>query len=141
MWIHKIKLAESLDSKDFNLLGRKVVSIFLEHTHQCLLCFGFFYNSNPKYDYGMLKGRSGGAMVLGKFPRPGRPTNLDYSRAKAYCACSRCGWVLFGHFFLSSIISLLSPSLWETARYKLIYCVKGPLSPKQPTNLNVNGLS
>ena len=36
-------------------------------------------------------------------------------------------------FFLSSIISLLSP-LWETARYRLKYCLKGPLSPKQPTN-------
>ena len=32
-------------------------------------------------------------------------------------------------FFLSSIISLLSPSLWETARYRLKYCLKGTLSP------------
>ena len=30
--------------------------------------------------------------------------------------------------------SFLSPSLWETARYRLKYCRKGPLSPKQPTN-------
>ena len=44
--------------------------------------------------------------MLGKVPVPGRPTNLDYSRARAYCACSRCGWGLFGHFFLSSIASL-----------------------------------
>ena len=36
-------------------------------------------------------------------------------------------------FFLSSII-FLSPSLWETARYRLKYCLKGQLSPKQPTN-------
>ena len=43
-------------------------------------------------------------MVLGKLPVPGRPTNLDKSMTRAYCACSRCG--LFGHFFLSSIISL-----------------------------------
>ena len=28
----------------------------------------------------------------------------------------------------------LSPSLWETARYRLKYCLKGPLSQKQPTN-------
>ena len=27
-----------------------------------------------------------------------------------------------------------SPSLWETARYRLEYCLKGPLNPKQPTN-------
>ena len=52
-------------------------------------------------------GCSGGAMVLGKLLVPVRPTNLDYSRATANCACSRCGWGLFGHFFLSSIIILL----------------------------------
>ena len=34
----------------------------------------------------------GGAKVLGKLSVPGRPTNLDNSRARAYCACSRCGW-------------------------------------------------
>ena len=44
-------------------------------------------------------------MVQGKLPVPGHPTNLDYSRARAYCACSGCKWGLFGHF-LSSIISL-----------------------------------
>ena len=44
-------------------------------------------------------GWSVGAMVLGKLPVPGRPTDLDHSRAGAYCACSRCGWGLFGHFF------------------------------------------
>ena len=38
-------------------------------------------------------------MVLGKLPVSGRPTNLDSSRARAYCACIRCGWGLFGHFF------------------------------------------
>ena len=37
--------------------------------------------------------------------------------------------------FLSSIISsLLSPSLWETVRLRLKYCLKEPLNPKQPTN-------
>ena len=37
----------------------------------------------------------GGAMVLGKLPVPGRPSNLADSRARAYCACSGCGWGLF----------------------------------------------
>ena len=32
------------------------------------------------------------------------------------------------------LFSSLSPSLWETARYRLKYCLKGPLNPKQPTN-------
>ena len=49
--------------------------------------------------YTTLGGWSGGAKVLGKLPVPGRPTNSDYSRARAYCACSRWGWGLFGHFF------------------------------------------
>ena len=26
------------------------------------------------------------------------------------------------------------PSLWETARYRLKYCLKGPLNPNEPTN-------
>ena len=33
----------------------------------------------------------------------------------------------------------LSPSLWETARYRLKYCLKGPLNPKQPTNQLITG--
>ena len=37
-------------------------------------------------------------------------------------------------FTLLYDFSFLSPSLWETARYRLQYCHKGPLSRKQPTN-------
>ena len=37
--------------------------------------------------------------MLSKLSVPGRPTRLDDSRARAYCACRRCGWGLFGHFF------------------------------------------
>ena len=44
------------------------------------------------------------------------------------------GGGLFGHFFSLYPFSSLSPSLWETARYRLKYCLKGPLNPKQPTN-------
>ena len=73
-------------------------------------------------------------MVLGKLPVPGRPTYLDYSRARAYCACSRCGLGLFGHFFSLYPFSARSPSLWETARYRLKYCLKEPLNPKTTKN-------
>ena len=38
-------------------------------------------------------------------------------------------------FLLSSAFSLLFLPLWETARYRLKYCLKGPLSPKQPTKI------
>ena len=37
-------------------------------------------------------------------------------------------------FFLSSIFSLFFLTLWESARYRLKYCLKGPLNPKQITN-------
>ena len=57
------------------------------------------------FAYEILWGWSGGAKGLDKLPVPGRPTYLDYSRTRAYCACSRCGWGLFGHF--SSHLSLL----------------------------------
>ena len=73
-------------------------------------------------------------MVLGKLPVPGRPNNLDYSRynrARAYCAFSRCGWGLFGHFF--SRLSFTSFFLPLSGRRPDIDCItvsKGPLSPK-----------
>ena len=51
-------------------------------------------------------------MVLGKLPVPRRPTNLDYSRAGAYCAYSMCGWGLFGYFFLSSFSLFLGDVGW-----------------------------
>ena len=73
--------------------------------------------------------------MLGKLSVPGRPTSLDDSRARAYCACSRCGLgVCLDIFSLIYLFSFRSPSLWETARYRLKYCLKGPLNPKQPTN-------
>ena len=52
--------------------------------------------------------------------------SLDGSRAWAYCTCSGCGWGLFGRFYCLSFLHL-SPSLLETARYRLKYCLKGPL--------------
>ena len=49
--------------------------------------------------------------MLGKLSVPGRPTSLDDSRARAYCACSRCGLGgVFGHFF-SHLSFLFSFSL------------------------------
>ena len=64
----------------------------------------FYINDN------YCRGWSGGAKVLCKLSVPGRPTNLGYSRAGAYCACSRCGWGMFGHFF-SRLSFLFSFSL------------------------------
>ena len=36
-------------------------------------------------------GSGGGRVVLGKLPVLGHPSYLNYSRARAYCTCSRCG--------------------------------------------------
>ena len=41
-------------------------------------------------------------------------------------------------FSLLYLFYLLSPSLWETARYRLKYCLKGPLNPSQPTNQSIS---
>ena len=95
------------------------------------------YSNSLNKSFFPKRGWSVGAKVLGKIAVPGRPTNLEYSRARAYCACSRCGWGLFGNFFSPlSLLFSFSLSLWETARYRLKYCLKGPLSPKQPTNFS-----
>ena len=53
-------------------------------------------------------GGSGSAMVLGKLSVPRRPTNLDNSRAMAYCACSRCGCFFFFFFFLIVFLDIFS---------------------------------
>ena len=71
-------------------------------------------------------------MVLGNLPVPGHPTFLiTVGQGPIVLAVGADGvvWTL-----LSSILCPLSPSLWETARYRLKYCLKGPLNPKQPTN-------
>ena len=57
---------------------------------------------------------------------PGRPTNLDNSRARAYYACSRCGRDYL-NIFLSSVFSFLFPSVCDTARNRLKYCAKSYL--------------
>ena len=71
-------------------------------------------------------------MVLGKLPVPGRLTNLDQIRTRVYCPCSGCGWGLFANL-ISRLSFLFSFSLsWRlAARYRLKYCLKGPLNPKQ----------
>ena len=68
-------------------------------------------------------------MVLGKLTVAGRPSNLADSRARAYCACSRCGCGLFGHFTLVCLFSPLSPSLWETLSQRTV----NPLTTNQPS--------
>ena len=73
-------------------------------------------------------------MVLGKLPVPGRPTIwITVGQGPAALAVGAGGGCL-DIFTLIYPFSSLSPSFWETARYRLKYCLKGPLNPKQPTN-------
>ena len=73
-------------------------------------------------------------MVRGKFPVPGIPLIwITVGEGPIALAVGEVGGCL-DIFFLSSIISIFTfPSLWETARYRLKYCLKGPLNPKRPT--------
>ena len=73
-------------------------------------------------------------MVLGKLPVPGRPTIwMIVGQGPTVLAVGAGGGCL-DIFTLVYPFSPLSPFLWETARYRLKYCLKGPLNPKQPTN-------
>ena len=83
-------------------------------------------------------GWSGGAMVLGNLPVPGRPTNLITVGQGPTALAVGAGGGCLDIFTLLCPFFPLSPSLWETARYRLKYCLKGPLKPKptnQPTTL------
>ena len=69
---------------------------------------------------------------------PGRPTIWTIVGQGPIALAVGVGGGLFGHFYSPIIFSPLPPSLWETARYRLKYCLKGQLNPKQPTNqLNI----
>ena len=72
-------------------------------------------------------------MVLGKLPVPGRPTILiTVGQGPIALAVGAGG----GGLDISTLIypfSSFSLSLGD-ARYRLKYCLKGPLNPKQPIN-------
>ena len=73
-------------------------------------------------------------MMLGKLPVPGRLTIwITLGQGPTVLAVGADGECL-NIFTLIYPFSPLSPSLWETVRYGLRYCLKGPLNPKQPTN-------
>ena len=80
-----------------------------------------------------IRGWSGGAKVLGKLPVPGRPT-IWITLGQAYCACSRCGWGLFGHFY-SHLSFLFSFSLSLAVKPKTTNQPSSILSPKDLDDL------
>ena len=68
-------------------------------------------------------------MVLGKLPVPGCPTLWITVGQGPTALAVGAGGSCLDIFTLIYPFSSLSPSLWETARYRL-----KPLNPKQPTN-------
>ena len=69
-------------------------------------------------------------MVLGNLPVPGRPTIwIAVGQGPTVLAVGAGGGCL--DLSLSSILSLL---FLPSARFRLKYCLKGPLNTKQPTN-------
>ena len=76
-------------------------------------------------------------MVLGKLPVPGHPTLWTTVGQEPTALAVGAGGGCLDIFTLICPFSFLSPSLWETARYRLKYCLKGLLNPKttnQPTH-------
>ena len=68
-------------------------------------------------------------MVLGKLPVPGHPTIWIIVGQGPNALTVGAGGGCLDIFSLVCHFSILTPSLWETARYRLKYCLKGPLSP------------
>ena len=69
---------------------------------------------------------------------PGRPTLLMIVGQGPTALVVGAGGGCLDIFTLIYLFSSLSPSLWETARYRLKYCLIGPLNPKQPINQNLS---
>ena len=75
-------------------------------------------------------------MVLGNLPVPGRPTILITVGQGPTALAVGAGGGCLDIFTLNCPFFPLSLSLWETARYRLKYCLKGPLNPK-PTKKSI----
>ena len=76
-------------------------------------------------------------MVLGKLPVPGRPTIWMIVGQGPSALAVGAGGGCLDIFTLIYPFSFLSPSLWETARYRLEILSQRAVKPKttnQPTN-------
>ena len=72
--------------------------------------------------------------MLGKLPVLGRATIWITVGQGPTALAGGAGGGCLDIFTLVYPFSSLSPFLWETARYRLNYCLKELLNPKQPTN-------
>ena len=69
-------------------------------------------------------------MLVGKLPVPGRPTIWMIVGQGPIALAVGDGGVVWTFYSPLSFLSSFSLSLWD----RLKYCIKGPLTPKQPTN-------
>ena len=69
--------------------------------------------------------------MLDKLPVLGRPTVLITVGQGPTALAVGAGGSCLEIFTLVYPFSPLSPSLWETARYRLKYCLKRPLNPSR----------
>ena len=77
-------------------------------------------------------------MALGNLPVPGRPTVWMIVGHGPTTLAVGVGGCCLDIFTLTCPLSPLSPSLWEMAQYRLKYCLKGLLNPKQSINQPTN---
>ena len=117
---------------------RRRASVLVVFVVFCVHMYSFagLIRRTPPSTFSDTGGWSGGAMVLDKLPMPGRPTIWIIVGQGPTALAVGAGGGCLDIFTLIYPFSPLSPSLWETARYGLKYCLKGPLNPKQPTNQN-----
>ena len=78
-------------------------------------------------------------MVLGRLPVPGRPTFWIIVGQGPIALTVGAGGCCLDIFSLLYPFSPLSPALWETAQYRVKYCHKGPLNPKQSIKILRHG--
>ena len=78
-------------------------------------------------------------MVLGELPVLGRPKIWTTVGQGPTALAVGAGGGCLDIFTLVYTFFPLSPSLWETARYRLKYCLKGPLNPNPTNQLTIQG--
>ena len=74
--------------------------------------------------------------MLGNIQVPGRPTNLDNTGQGPTVLEVGSGGGGLDSITLLHLFPPVYPSLWETARHRLKYCLIGSFDSKQPTNQN-----
>ena len=80
-------------------------------------------------------------MVLGKLPVPGRPTIwIRVGQGPTALVVGAGGGCLDIFTLIYPVLSSFSLS-WETARYRLKYCLKGPVKPKTKKKKSSAGAS